>query len=375
MAHPARVATTSRLPPESTTPAMEAYGLRPSRTNKMTLSAMRMAAPTSTIATSRRWRRAEGVRSAIPMRVRGRTPGIALYVPLAWSDARPWQPMATVATSTGLFTADSAIRRVDGEAVLLLGGGRALLMQLAHPAVAQGVADHSGFEADPFARLRGTLDAMTTIVYGTTQQAAQVAARVKEIHRRVGGDAYYATDPGLLLWVHATLVDTALRMHERFLRPLSDRDARQFYDESKILAEVLGVPMRAQPDDLDDFRTYVRDTVASLEVSDAGRQLARKVFHPQVPWFAGPVTEPVMMLAQQITVGLLPRPLREGFGFSWDARRKAALLLAGAAARQVLPRMPAILRRVPMTGFAAKPNLTSPNWRHQSCHGRLSCRQ
>jgi uncharacterized protein (DUF2236 family) len=262
--------------------------------------------------------------------------------------------MATgTSTGPGLFPADSAIRRVDGEAVLLLGGGRALLMQLAHPAVAQGVADHSGFEADPFARLRGTLNAMTTIVYGTTEQAARVAAQVKGIHRRVRGDGYYANDPALLLWVHATLVDTALRMHERFLRPLSDRDARQFYDESKILAEVLGVPMRAQPDDLDDFRTYVRDTVASLEVSDAGRQLARKVFHPQVPWFAGPVTEPVMLLAQQITVGLLPRPLREGFGFSWDGRRKAALLMAGAAARQVLPRMPAALRRFPMANVAA----------------------
>ena len=254
---------------------------------------------------------------------------------------------------SGLFAADSAIRRVDGEAVLLLGGGRALLMQLAHPFVAQGVADHSGFEADPFARLRGTLNAMTTIVYGTQEQATRVAAEVKAVHRRVRGEGYYANDPALLLWVHATLVDTALRIHGRFLRPLSDREARQFYDESKILAEILGVPMRAQPDDLDDFRAYMRDTVASLEVSDCGRALARKVFRPQVPWFAGPVTEPVMRLAHQITVGLLPRPLREGFGFSWDARRKAALLAAGAASRQVLPRLPAPLRRLPVATLAA----------------------
>src|SRR4051794_41951979 len=103
--------------------------------------------------------------------------------------------MATVATGTGLFSADSAIRRVDGEAVLLLGGGRALLMQLAHPAVAQGVADHSGFEADPFARLRGTLNAMTTIVYGTREQAARVAAEVKSIHRRGGGEGGYGQHP------------------------------------------------------------------------------------------------------------------------------------------------------------------------------------
>src|SRR3954452_1357329 len=259
------------------------------------------------------------------------------------------------AMGPGLFAPDSAIRRVDGEGVLLLGGGRALLMQLGHPKVAQGVADHSGFEADPFARLRGTLMAMTTIVYGTEEQARRMANEVKSVHRHVRGDGYYANDPALLLWVHATLVDTALRIHERFLRPLSDRDARQFYDESKILAEVLGVPMRAQPADLDDFRHYVRDTVASMQVSDAGRELARKVFRPRLPapWITGPVSEPVLLLAHQITVGLLPRPLREGFGFSWDARRKAALLAAAAASRQVLPRLPAILRRVPMSGAAA----------------------
>jgi hypothetical protein len=39
--------------------------------------------------------------------------------------------------------------------------------------------------------------------------------------------------------------------------------------------------------------------------------------------------------------------LREQFGFGWDRNRKAALLLAGAASRTVLPRMPSIVRRVP----------------------------
>ena len=256
-------------------------------------------------------------------------------------------------TRTGLFAPGSTIRRVDSEAVLLLGGGRALLMQLAHPQVARGVAEHSGFEENPFARLQGTLNAMTTIVYGSEEQARRMAAAVKEVHRRVRGAGYYANDPALLLWVHATLVDTTLRIHRRFLRPLGERDANDFYDQSKVLAQALGVPMRAQPETLADFRVYMRDMVGSIEVSDTGRELARKVFHPKVPWFTEPLTEPAMMLVRQLTAGLLPRPLREQFGFGWDARRKAALLAAGAASRQVLPRVPSSLRRIPIVVRAA----------------------
>ena len=253
----------------------------------------------------------------------------------------------------GLFAPDSAIRRVDGEMALLLGGGRALLMQLAHPKVAQGVAEHSGFEADPFARLRGTLQAMTTIVYGSEAQAMRMAAAVKSVHRDVRGEGYYANDPALLLWVHATLVDTALVVHRRFLRPLSERDAAAFYDDSMVLAEVLGVPRRLQPSTLPEFQEYVRDTVAGLEVTDTGRLLAQKVFRPKVPWFTEPVAEPVIGLARQVTIGLLPRSLREGFGFTWDARRKAALMTAAAAARTVLPRVPSPLRRFPAATLAA----------------------
>ena len=35
----------------------------------------------------------------------------------------------------------------------MLGGGRALLMQVAHPLVAAGVAEHSGYREDPWKRL------------------------------------------------------------------------------------------------------------------------------------------------------------------------------------------------------------------------------
>src|SRR4051812_46738569 len=110
----------------------------------------------------------------------------------------------------GIFPPDAMIRRVDGENVLLLGGGRALLMQIAHPSVAAGVAGHSDFASGPFARLQRTLEASYTIVFGTETEARRTAAAIKAVHERVTGPGYYANDPALLLWVHATLVDTSL---------------------------------------------------------------------------------------------------------------------------------------------------------------------
>ena len=249
----------------------------------------------------------------------------------------------------GLFPDDAVIRRVSGEAILLLGGGRALLMQLAHPKVAAGVADHSGFERDPFGRLRRTLEATYTIVFGTRDEADLVARQIWAVHERVTGADYHANDPELLMWVHATLTDTALRVHGRFLRPLRESEAARYYEDSVVVAEALGVPRSIQPPDLPAFRQYMRDTVGSLVVTDTARQLADAVLHPKLPF----VASPGMALARSLTAGLLPRPLRQQFGLGWDRNRKTALLLAGAASRTVLPRVPTAVRRAPANLFAA----------------------
>src|SRR4051812_15184070 len=181
-----------------------------------------------------------------------------------------------------MFPKDAVIRRVNGEGALLLGGGRALLMQIAHPSVAQGVADHSDFQRDPFRRLQGTLDAMTTVVYGTEEQARHVSAGLEAVHRRVAGPGYSANDPDLLWWVYATLIDTALRIHTRFLRPLSPGEAEEFYAESRMVAELLGVPASNQPATLSEFQAYVRHMVGTLQVTDTARELAGAIFRPRV---------------------------------------------------------------------------------------------
>lgn len=240
-----------------------------------------------------------------------------------------------------LFPADAVVRRVDGERVLLLGGGRALLMQLAHPLVARGVAEHSGFKADPFARLRRTLNAAFLMTFGSVETAERTAASVRAVHERVRGEGYSANDPELVMWVHATLVDTALRVHGRFLGGLSPDDAERYYQESKRKAELLGVPAADQPADLVAFRRYVRWMVATVRVSDDARKLARAVVSPRVPL---PLS-PLAWAGRDLTAGLLPAPLRRQYGLSWDPVRGAALEAAAMASRLALPRVPASIRR------------------------------
>src|ERR687892_786741 len=141
---------------------------------------------------------------------------------------------------------DSMTATVNRERVLLVGGQRALVMQLAHPLVAAGVAEHSDFPARPMERLRRTLDLSLPLIYGTDAEAEAASAGIRAVHERVTGSAagrpYAANDPDLLLWVNATLVDTTLLVYERFVRPLPERDRRRYYLETVDAAELFGIP-------------------------------------------------------------------------------------------------------------------------------------
>ena len=251
------------------------------------------------------------------------------------------------------FVNTDVIRRVDREGALLLGGGRALLLQLAHPSVAAGVADHSDFAADPWKRLLGTLDAMYAIVFGNEAEADRAAEIVRTVHERVTGPTYRATDPALLCWVNATLVDTSLRVYRRLVGPLTPAEQETYYQQSTGVAEVLGCPRSEQPADLAAFRDYVRTMVGSLEVSDTAKELAASILRPgRLPGplgrLGGLATEPPFALVRFVTVGMLPPPIRNQYGMRWDARSAGALAGASFAARAAYPLLPAPLRRVPL---------------------------
>ncbi|MCI0778154.1 MAG: DUF2236 domain-containing protein [Chloroflexi bacterium] len=244
-------------------------------------------------------------------------------------------------TNEPLFTDASMIRRVHREGVTLLGGGRALLMQIAHPAVAAGVAEHSSFRSDPVQRLLRTLRPTLAIAFGTRAQAERAVALINATHRKVTGPGYSATDPALLLWVLATLIDTALLMHERFVRPLSSAELEAYYEDMVLAGGLLGIPSERMPAGMSAFKTYMEDMVSSLEVSETGRQLATELFHP------GSALAPAMGLLRVLTSGLLPTTLRAQFGLPWSPIREASLQVAEKLSRRVVPLLPALLRAPP----------------------------
>jgi uncharacterized protein (DUF2236 family) len=247
----------------------------------------------------------------------------------------------------GLFGPGSFAWTINAESVLLLGGGRALLMQVAHPLVAAGVVDHSDFTAQPFDRLWRTIDAALTVIFGDAERWRSAVRRVDGIHRGVtgerGGVAYSARDPELLLWVHATLVDSSIAAYERFVRPMPEWVKGRYYVEMRRMGTAFGVPESLHPSTYREFRAYLDRTVAGLEIGDECRRLARRVLSPAMP----PVFVPAGLLGGLASVGLLPPRIRSGLGLRWNRGTQLAFDAVAAGIRASLPSLPDRVRRWP----------------------------
>lgn len=236
--------------------------------------------------------------------------------------------------------------RIHRERVLLVGGQRALVMQLAHPKVAAAVADHSDFPSGALRRLRRTLDLSLATVFGTPDEADAATGRIRAVHQRVAGlgegGPYRATDPWLLLWVNATLIDTTLVTYERFVRPLSERERRRYYEETQEWTAAFGIPSDVVPDDLTAFRGYMGRMLHGRELgaTAAGRELVASVLRPPLPLPLRAATEGVRL----VTLALMPDRIRVMFGLRAGLRAHAALAAATAASRATLPFLPPALR-------------------------------
>jgi uncharacterized protein (DUF2236 family) len=248
----------------------------------------------------------------------------------------------------GLYGDDSITRRVNRENVLFLGGGRALLMQLAHPKVAAGVDEHSDFRTHPIRRLRRTILMTMAIVFGDRETALAAARGVNQVHSRVKGHDYRALDPDLLLWVHATLMDTALVTYETFVKSLLPREREEFYQEFKLIGELLGVPKDRFPPTLRDFDAYMNAMIESGEVrvETRARGLAKLVLRPRVRLLPGPVMIPF----QVVTAGLLPPVLRAQYGLAWGAGQQRAYRLAVRTVPRLIALTPPLFRVWPLPG-------------------------
>lgn len=264
----------------------------------------------------------------------------------------------------GLYGPDSITWRLSRERVMLLGGPRALLLQVAHPLVAAGVADFSSFRSDPLARLRRTLDSTLGMIFGDRTVSGRATARINAAHGQVrgtlpqaagrfeAGTTYDATDPELLLWVHATLVDTTFATYTRFVAPLSRGELEAAYEESKVAARALGVPEGLVPADLAAFGAYVDDMLASdvLAAAPFQREIARDVLYPPLRFVPRGAHWPTVA----ITAWLLPPRIRELFGVELTPARARAARAAQRAIRGVLGFLPAVVRDMPQARRAAR---------------------
>jgi uncharacterized protein (DUF2236 family) len=258
----------------------------------------------------------------------------------------------------GLYADDSITRRVNRENVLFLGGGRALLMQLAHPKVAAGVDEHSDFRSHPIRRLRRTILMVMAIVFGDRETALAAARAVNQVHVRVRGQGYSALDPDLLLWVHATLMDTALVTYETFVKGLLPGEREDFYQEFKLLGELLGIPKRLFPATLRDFEAYLEEMVGSGEVrvDERAQELARLVLRPRLRLLPGLAMIPF----EVVTAGLMPPALRSQYGLAWGAGQQRAYRLAVRTLPRLIALTPPVLRVWPLPGHTVK--LAPQSW-------------
>lgn len=260
------------------------------------------------------------------------------------------------------FPRGSVIRRVNIEPALLFGAGRALLLQLADPAVAQGVEDHSDFKGNPFKRLQGTAEAMNAVVFGSDSLARSVGERIQWIHTFVTGPGYAANDPQHLLWVHATLCGTALLCYTTLVEPLSPADEEAYYQEMTRVAEVFGVARSDQPATLADFRRYVDERVAAIEVTSVGRDLATFILDPELPFRLHLPFKPVLGLQRLFTLGTIPDSIREQLDVPWSATDQQRFERARHRVRSVFGATPRSLRTMP--NRAANPMLLWQAERH-----------
>lgn len=277
--------------------------------------------------------------------------------------------MRTIRSDTVLPAADEVADLVPGpgsitweraaDARSFVAAGYALLLQVAHPTVGAGVAEHSNFREDPWGRLLRTLDFTNGLIYTDPHTAAGVGRTVREMHKRIkgvkpDGTHYHALEPEAYAWVHATLYDAILRAHGRFGRPFTPAQADRFYVEWIGLGRLLGVRERDLPRTRAAFGPYfdtmVRERLEPNQtVYDVLDSLAKPTTPPLPQALQGAFrvgSRPLARGVRLATIGLLPPVLASRLGLSLTRGQQVELRALGALSRSATPLMPGGLRNV-----------------------------
>lgn len=279
----------------------------------------------------------------------------------------------------GFYGPGTQMWRINREAVLLGAGPAALLLQLAHPLVAEGVAQHSRFEDDPFARLRNTLKTTMDLVFGDGPTAEGALRRLNRVHATVRGEvadaearqagpratSYRAMDPALLLWVQATLIVTSVQAYERWVGPLSADEKETFWQEARAVSPRMGIPNDRSPADwpaLMDYWAAMLSPDGPIHVTPTARALSPTIVRPPLPRVPRPVLEALGLPG----LALVPAHVRDGFGIAWSPRRERAAGVVGRAVRLWVRLVPASWRAMPHARTAERRARSLPDGSIQS---------
>jgi uncharacterized protein (DUF2236 family) len=203
---------------------------------------------------------------------------------------------------------------------------------------------------------------MWSIGFDESAKAYATLEQVGNIHKHVHGSVeadealprgtpYDARDSQLLMWVHATLVDSAIIAYDLFVKPLSLQEKALYYEESKKLAELFDIPNAIVPQSLGEFSAYLDEMIQgnTIAVGPAARSLAHDIVYP-TPW----ILRPAAPLFRVVTAGLLPERLRSAYGLKWNRPREKVFWLFARLFRLLLPLIPGPVRIVPNARAAEK---------------------
>jgi uncharacterized protein (DUF2236 family) len=218
----------------------------------------------------------------------------------------------------GFFGPASVAWRISGDLSAPVAGLRALLIQALHPLAMAGVDQHSDWRADPVGRLAATSAYLAITTFGERASAERAAARVRRMHEQVRGvdpvtgQEYCASDPALLLWVHAALVDSNVVARNLFGSPLTAEDADRYIEEMVVAAELVGVPAQLVPDSAAALDRYLGRVRPELQCTPAARESTAYVLDP--PGLDDEVAEIWQDIREAVLVSLPPWA-RDSYGY------------------------------------------------------------
>jgi uncharacterized protein (DUF2236 family) len=257
-------------------------------------------------------------------------------------------------------------RKINRETVVLLGWGRAILLQFAHPLIAAAIADHTCFGEGIrgyVGRARRTVSAMLALTFGGEAASRAVISHITAIHDQVHGKLgeeagmfppetfYCARDPHLLLWVHATMLDSSLLAYELFVGPLTIEEKDEYCAEAAEAGALFGIPDKLLPTRFDELEHYMQQMLAGGELSiiPRARKLERALLTPPL----GPAGAPLFRLVRMMTIGQLPATIRDAYGFEWSERQERLFRQTAAFVRHARACIPPLLREWPSARHAA----------------------